>query len=113
MQENEPPSLSSSFPILFFYRQSHASNISTYSLVACRQPVCRFSRCSFVLAVVLNLWLDNVSAQAAYPVASAPDRTQHQVNNHSYKYSGHLNVLDTFQVTAREAYEGKLSRAGI
>lgn len=44
----------------------------THSLVTCRQSECwrAFPRCSPVLAVVLNLWIHDISAQAAYPVAS-------------------------------------------
>ena len=55
----------------------------THSLVGLRQPVwrCVFSRSSLVLAIVLDFWLRDISAQAAHPVASEQDKKQHQVNN--------------------------------
>lgn len=59
----------------------NAANEMAYSLVTCRQSVCQcvFSRCSLILTVVCNLWLCNISAQAAHPVTSEQDKKQHQV----------------------------------
>ena len=55
----------------------------THSLVGLRQSMWRgvFSRYSLVLTVVLDLWLRDISAQAAHPVASEQGKKQHQVNN--------------------------------
>lgn len=65
----------------------NAANKMAYSLVTGWQSIyrCVFSRCSLVLTVVLDLWLHDVSAQAAHPVASEQDEEQHQVNTDGSK----------------------------
>ena len=83
----------------------NAANVMAYSLVTCRQSVCQRVFSSLVLTVVLNLWLQGVSAQTAHPVTSERDDKQHQVNNNDSEGTDRTdrrledNVKCTFQVT--------------
>lgn len=82
---------------------------ATYSLVKSRQPLAQWvlSRCSLVLAVVLDLWLQDVPAEAADPVASAADAQTEMSTRQTWR-----DGVQRAPVVVREAYEGKLSRGG-